>query len=836
MIKRFAIYGVISALIALLILLWFGLPGQLRAVMTTETDDTQWTVFQLETEFANLNALLANVENTSEPDSEEIRFRTDITLSRVGLVSNGLRRSLWAGSAEAREIIAKLEGFTAASTALIDQPGALTGTDIRRLRDLTDDLRPDVRRLAILGVTLGSQAKEAERVAFATQLRSVGFLAIVLIAGLVGALFFLDRLLARARRKDDDLQVTADRLASTVTASLDGIVISNQLGEIIEFNEAAVEIFGWSRAEILGQKMSTTFVPHQHRDAHEAGMQRFLSTGTPHVIDAGRIELTALRKSGEEFPIELNITSTHQEGENVFIAYIRDISERKINEQKLVEARDRAERADNAKSRFLTVMSHEMRTPLNGILGVLDLLKTTHLDKKQERFVQVAAASSEILLENVNEALDITRIESGVMSLSPEVFSLRDTVQRVADVLRTLATEKGLTLHVEIDASMTGDFWGDGGRINQILTNLIGNAIKFTDQGGVTVTVNGIHGPNETMARIQVLDTGSGIPEDKFEAIFEDFVALARSEGRQSRGDGLGLSIARKIARLMDGDLNVDSQQGNGSSFTLSVPLQRVVTKSDEPAPDVRNVTDDASKSILIVEDNAINRSVLREMLAGFGHAVTEADNGLEGLKKADGAEFDLIIMDISMPFMDGIEATRRIRQGNGPNCQTYVLGLTAHGREEYRLKAKNAGMDGFCTKPLRLSELKETLQGMKDTGQSAASVSGPILVDVIDDLRKALGDTKTQETANRFFAELEEGLFSLGQKSPASEATVISEMLHKLRGSAGLLGLQDIENALAQASTIDDPAKYADALSQIGKAADTAAKAVRSLLSASDE
>ncbi|MGR3636411.1 MAG: response regulator [Shimia sp.] len=836
MIKRFAIYGVITALIVLLILLWFGLPGQLRAILTTETDDTQWTVFQLETEFANLNALLATVENTPSPDSEEIRFRTDITLSRVGLVTKGLRRTLWAESAEAREIIAKLDGFTAASTALIDQPGPLTGNDIRRLRDLTNDLRPDVRRLAILGVTLGSQAKEAERVAFATQLRSVGFLAIVLIAGLVGALFFLDRLLARAHRKDDDLQVTTDRLASTVTASLDGIVISNQLGEIIEFNEAAVEIFGWSRAEILGQKMSTTFVPHQHRDAHESGMQRFLSTGTPHVIDAGRIELTALRKSGEEFPIELNITSTHQEGENVFIAYIRDISERKINEQKLVEARDRAQRADNAKSRFLTVMSHEMRTPLNGILGVLDLLKTTHLDKKQERFVQVAAASSEILLENVNEALDITRIESGVMSLSPEVFSLCDTVQRVADVLRTLATEKGLTLNVEIDASMTEDFWGDGGRINQILTNLIGNAIKFTDQGGVTVSVDGIHGPNETMARIQVLDTGSGIPEDKFEAIFEDFVALARSEGRQSRGDGLGLSIARKIARLMDGDLNVDSQQGNGSSFTLSIPLQRVVTKSHEPAPDVRHVTVDASKSILIVEDNAINRSVLREMLAGFGHAVTEADNGLEGLKKAGGAEFDLIIMDISMPFMDGIEATRRIRQGNGPNCQTYVLGLTAHGREEYRLKAKNAGMDGFCTKPLRLSELKETLQGIKDTGKSAASVSGPILVDVIDDLRKALGDKKTQETANRFFAELEEGLFSLGLKSPESEATVISETLHKLRGSAGLLGLQDIENALEQASTIDDPAKYVDALHQIGKAADTAAKAVRSLLSASDE
>ncbi|WP_054001368.1 hybrid sensor histidine kinase/response regulator [Shimia sp. SK013] len=819
----------------MLILLWSGLPGQLRAILIAETDDTQWTVFQLETEFANLSVALAQAENAPAPDSSALRFRTDITLSRVNLVTKGLGRDLWVESPEAREIIARLEGFTRASTALIDKLGDLSKQDIVRLSALTNSLRPDVRRLAILGVTLGTEAKEAERVAFANQLRGVGFLAIVLIAGIVGALLFLDRLLVRARSKDDALRATADRLSSTVTASLDGIVISNQAGEVIEFNEAAVGIFGWSRVEILGQKMSATFVPQHHRSAHESGMERYLSTGDPHVIDAGRIELSALRKSGEEFPIELNITSTQRDGEKVFIAYIRDISERKINEQKLVEARDRAERADKAKSQFLTVMSHEMRTPLNGILGVLDLLKTTPLDKKQQRFVQVAAASGEILLENVNEALDITRIESGVMSLSPDEFSLRATVQRVADVLRTLADEKGLSLEVDIDTSMNGSFFGDGSRINQILTNLIGNAIKFTDEGGVTVAVEGIHGPETTLVRIKVRDTGNGIPADKFEAIFEDFVALARSEGRQNRGDGLGLSISRKIARLMDGDLKVDSHNGDGSTFTLSVPLLRVATEFSETQPEARHVSSEIIKSVLIVEDNAINRSVLREMLTGFGHAVTEADNGLEGFKKAQGTKFDLIIMDISMPFMDGIEATRRIRQGNGPNAQTYILGLTAHGREEYRSKSKTAGMDGFCTKPLRLSELKLTLSGIRENDRSGTSLEDPIALEVIDDLRKALGDTKTQQTANRFFAELKEGLGALAQKSPTTEATVISEMVHKLRGSAGLLGLQSVENALDRASSIEKTEDYLAALKQAQTEADAAAVAIKSFLSPSD-
>ncbi|CAN0602888.1 unnamed protein product, partial [Ectocarpus sp. 12 AP-2014] len=216
-----------------------------------------------------------------------------------------------------------------------------------------------------------------------------------------------------ADQRDAELNASTARLGSTVEASLDAIVTANEAGEIVEFNTSAESIFGWSRDEILGQTMDTTIIPHHHRAAHAAGMDRYLATHDPHVLDAGRVELSALRKSGEEFPVELNITSVQSATGELFIAYLRDISVRKINEQKLIDARDKAEAMDRAKSQFLAVMSHEMRTPLNGILGVLDLMRQTKLTKKQDHYARVASASGEILLEHVNEALDITRIELG---------------------------------------------------------------------------------------------------------------------------------------------------------------------------------------------------------------------------------------------------------------------------------------------------------------------------------------------------------------------------------------------------------------------------------------
>lgn len=603
-----------------------------------------------------------------------------------------------------------------------------------------------------------------------------------------------------------------ERLTSTINASLDGVITADESGKVIDFSPSAAKIFGWSKDDVVGKSMEETIVPHQFREAHAAGMKRYVASRTPKVIGAGRLELSALRKSGEEFPIELNITSAKQGDGEIFIAYVRDISEQKINEQALIDAKEAAEKADSAKSQFLTVMSHEMRTPLNGMLGVLDLIRTTKIDTQQKRYIDVATASGEILLEHVNEALDITRIETGAMSLSPSEFQLKPVVEHVMEVLGPLAAEKNLTLDLEFDADMAKSFVADAGRINQILTNLIGNAIKFTDDGGIKMAVSGIHAPQRTSCTFTVTDSGRGIEESQLQTIFDDFVVLSKGDGRQSRGDGLGLSISRKVARQMGGDLRAHSKEDTGSTFVLTLPLERLAgrAKSAEPPQSADAVSNVSGWHILIVEDNHINRSVLSDMIVGLGHKVVTAENGLDAIKVCERERFDLIIMDISMPFMDGIEATRRIRLASGPNQSTRILGLTAHGRGEYRSRAQEAGMSSFFTKPIRLKALQSALSVTDESGKLSLPSYGLFDDEVLGELESALGDDKVRDVLDRYFNDLPDALEAILRSAKRNDKTIVASALHKLRGASVLLGLTGITAKLDGARSKndhDDPA-----------------------------
>jgi PAS domain S-box-containing protein len=833
--RRIAAFFMIVSLAVFLGLLGRNVWVQLRGLSVAETDNMQWTILQLETEIANLQVALSQATLDTTRDVAWVRLRADIALSRLSPIVNGNTRDLFTGDPEGEAVLAAVNAFADDAIAVLDAPGDLTRNDLVALRDLTEAIRPSVRQLALLGLEQGTVRSEARRAEFARLLRWTGGTAFALIIGLVLLLGALDRVLAQTRRHDAALRVSRERLSSTVEASLDAIVAADTAGRVVQFNAAAERIFGWPRDQILGRKMDETIIPHQHRAAHVAGMDRYLETREPHVVGAGRVELTGLRRTGEEFPIELSITSVVNEDGDVFIAFLRDISQRKITEQKLIDARDRAENMDRAKSQFLAVMSHEMRTPLNGVLGVLDLLRTTGLNDQQERYVGVAAASGEILLEHVNEALDITRIEVGAMALTPVPFALKPMVRDVVDVLAPLAHEKGVSLEMAFDPAMDLHFKADGGRIGQIVTNLIGNAIKFTETGHILVTVSGIHGADVTSASVTVTDTGRGIPADHHEDIFEDFVALApaHAQGRQSRSDGLGLSIARKIARLMGGDLTVKSTLGAGSAFTLNIPLERIKTPTEpEDAPPLLSAPTRA-KSVLIVEDNSINRSVLRDMLTGLGHEVSEAKDGLEGLHAAQAEGFDLIVMDISMPVMDGIEAARRIRQDQGPNQSTPILGLTAHGREEYRTRAELAGMTAFCTKPIRLAALRDILSDFDSPTQGAeARVDATVLDDLID----ALGFDRARDALDRFGAEFHACLDRLTALPLADLPQDMGADLHKLRGGAAILGLTGVIDGVddvAQSLKDDDSDHIAAATERLRQAGQTAQADARARIDA---
>ncbi|WP_415401806.1 ATP-binding protein [Tateyamaria sp. SN3-11] len=771
------------------------LVSQVRGLSRAAEDNMQWSISQIDTEFANLDAALTDQIATQGRSPEQIQLRIDIALSRLNIINSGRAAEIFGESAEAAALIEPINAFAEDAVAILDAPGPLVGAELATMQRLVREVRPFVRDIALLGVRLSGESSEERRAQFASQLSWTGGIAIALLILMAILMLCLDQLLQRAVRRDAALSASSKQLASTVAASLDAIVTADDTGRVTNFNAAAERVFGWSRDEIVGLTMEDTFIPHRMRDAHHNGMRRYLDTGKPRVVDAGRVELAALRKSGEEFPVELNIT-TAQDGDDVkFIAYIRDISARKINEQKLIDARDRAERTDKAKSQFLTVMSHEMRTPLNGILGVLDLLKTTPMDEQQARYARIATSSSEVLLEHVNEALDITRIETGELQLTFQDFALTDLMQELVDMFDPLAKEKNLSIRLDVEPAMRGPYHGDSGRIRQILTNLIGNAIKFTEDGGITLRVSGIHGPETSSLRFEVRDTGIGIPADQHEQVFEDFFAHARSEGRQARGDGLGLSISRRIARAMEGDVSLKSDEGAGSVFILTVPLRRTepVRRQDDEQAQTQATR---ACSILIVEDNSINRSVLSDMLTAMGHNVREAVNGADCLDRVKDEAFDIILMDISMPVMDGIEATHHLRRGGGPNVGTHIVGLTAHGREEYRERAVEAGMDRFHTKPIRLEALHNIIAEVTATHLSKPDATHfpDALVEMID----MLGQAKVATISDRFLSELATFSADLrtGQETP--DLTALADAAHKAKGAASLLGQVDLQDALA--------------------------------------
>lgn len=815
---RFAVLAGICLLIFVLMVMVPNLLLQLRDLSRSAEDNMQWSISQIDTEFANLDAMLSRQIATQRYSDEEVRLRLDIALSRLNIINSGRAAEIFGDSPEASGLIAPINTFAKAAVGLSDAPGPLSDAALAQMQRIVTDVRPYVREIALLGVSLGAERSEARRAEFARQLSRTGSIAIALLVLMAILMMVLDRLLQRAARRDAALSASSKQLASTITASLDAIVTADKAGNIIDFNASAERVFGWTKDEIIGQTMEDTIIPHRMRDAHHNGMKRYLETGKPRVVDAGRVELAALRKGGEEFPVELNITKTQDGDAITFIAYIRDISARKIDEQKLIDARDKAERMDKAKSHFLTLMSHEMRTPLNGILGVLDLLKTTPLDDQQARYVRIATSSSEILLEHVNEALDITRIETQELQITMQDFGLTDLMQGLVDMFDPLAKEKNLTIRLDVEPAMRGPYHGDAGRIRQVLTNLIGNAIKFTEDGGITLRVSGIHGPETSSMRFEVSDTGMGIPADQQEQVFEDFFALAKSAGRQARGDGLGLSISRRIARAMDGDVSLKSAEGAGSVFIFTLPLRR---SEMSPSDDTSNTDEDTpsaqSCNILIVEDNSINRKVLGDMLTAMGHSVHEAVNGADGLEKAQGSDFDIIFMDISMPVMGGIEATQQLRLGAGPNAGTHIVGLTAHGREEYRESAIAAGMDRFHTKPIRLDALKGIIAEV--TSEQLSKLDSAHFPDALVEMLNVLEHDKVKTITATFLSELATLAADLRTAGNTPDMPALAEEAHKAKGAASLLGQDDLHAALsaleqeARAGNLIAPKTWADTL-----------------------
>jgi signal transduction histidine kinase/CheY-like chemotaxis protein len=394
--------------------------------------------------------------------------------------------------------------------------------------------------------------------------------------------------------------------------------------------------------------------------------------------------------------------------------------------EELESARDKANAANDAKSNFLGVISHELRTPMNGVLGAAQLLGATRLEPTQREYLSIIRNSGDNLLSLLNDILDMTKIEAGKMTFEVVDVNVEDLDKRVTGPFQAQAEAKGLDFVAVREGEVPAVVRGDPLRVCQVIHNLLSNAVKFTDAGQITYTVRGERLDEQNVRfDFMIRDSGSGIAPEDLERLFQPFTQVDASSTRRFGGTGLGLTISRRMANIMGGDITVESTPGEGSTFTFSVEAEVVRWVEEvEAEAIVAEIEGGQSLNVLVVEDHPVNRMILEAWMSSAGHTSATAENGQIAIEAAGEQRFDLIIMDVNMPVMDGLTATRAIRAGDGPNCDTPVVVLSASARTEDHQAGLDAGADAYLNKPIDFAALAMVMNRVSAGRQGVRALS----------------------------------------------------------------------------------------------------------------
>ena len=542
-----------------------------------------------------------------------------------------------------------------------------------------------------------------------------------MLLGLVLIMAVADR---RFSVQTSALESSEQRYQQIVETALDAFVGIDASGRVTDWNAQAGRIFGWPKSDAIGKVFVEFIVPAHRREEHALRLKKLFASGATSNVNE-QLKLSAIRRSGEEFPVEVGLSVIRTATTHSFAAFVRDVTDRARRDEEREAAKLAAEAASRAKSEFLANMSHEIRTPLNGVMGMTDLVLDTELTADQRQCLETVKLSADSLLTVINDILDFSKIEAGKTDLEETDFDLRESLDATMRTLALRADEKGVELLCEVDPEIPHVVRADSNRLRQIIFNLIGNAIKFTHDGEVALKVEREkHEDGDDLFHFTVSDTGIGIPHDKLDAIFQPFAQADSSTTRRYGGTGLGLSISMRLVHMMGGKIWLESEVGKGSQFNFTVRLK--IPESQAIAPSVIASPDSLlNVKVLIVDDNQTNLRILEGMLTRWGMRTTTVTGGEQALVQLFAAlkvadPYALILTDMHMPVMNGFTLIEHMRQVPEFAAATIMM-LTSAGHQGDATRCKDLEVAAYLLKPIRQPELREAIGRVLGARKQAA-------------------------------------------------------------------------------------------------------------------